>query len=157
MFIDEAKICVKAGEGGNGCISFHRAKFIPKGGPDGGDGGDGGSIILKVDQRLHSLYDFKYKRHYKAKKGSHGQGKGKTGRKGADLIIKVPQGTLVYDQNTKELLVDLKEANSSFIIAQGGKGGKGNVHFATSTNRSPRYATSGKKGEQRYLWLELKL
>ncbi|MFH0925913.1 MAG: GTPase ObgE [bacterium] len=157
MFIDEANISVKAGNGGNGCVSFRREKYVPKGGPDGGNGGDGGDVILEVDTRLQSLIDFRYKREYKAKRGAHGQGKKKTGRGGVDLVIRVPQGTLVFDQYTHEIIIDLNTPDGSYIIAKGGKGGKGNACFATSTNRAPRIATEGKPGEEKSVQLELKL
>ncbi len=157
MFIDLAEIEVYAGKGGNGCISFRREKFVPKGGPDGGDGGKGGDVILIASNGLHTLLDFKYKRHWKAIRGMHGSGSRKSGKSGANCIIKVPIGTIVYDSDTGELLADLTKDGGKFIIAYGGKGGKGNSNYATPQNRSPRTATAGIKGEYRKLKLELQL
>ncbi len=157
MFIDSAKIFVKAGDGGNGVISFRREKFVPKGGPDGGDGGNGGSIILQADRNLSTLLDFRYKAHYKAERGRHGQGARKTGLSGKDILIKVPCGTVVKDAETGELLGDLTQHGETLVVAKGGRGGRGNVHFATPTNRAPRYAEPGQPGEARTLLLELKL
>ena len=157
MFIDRAKIVVTAGNGGDGIVSFRREKFVPKGGPDGGDGGKGGDVIIKTDGNLATLLDFRYKRHFKAESGKHGQGSDKTGRNGEDIIIRVPRGTLVKDFDTDEVISDLVEQNQQIIIAKGGKGGRGNARFATSTNRTPRYAEPGKEGEERTIFLELKL
>lgn len=157
MFIDSAKIFVKAGDGGNGVVSFRREKFVPKGGPDGGDGGNGGSIILQADRNLSTLLDFRYKAHYKAERGRHGQGARKTGLSGKDILIKVPCGTVVKDADTGELLGDLTQHGEMLVVAKGGRGGRGNTHFATSTNRAPRYAEPGQPGEERTLLLELKL
>ena len=156
-FIDEAKFFVKAGDGGNGCVSFRREKFVPKGGPDGGDGGRGGSVIIQVSGRLQSLIDFRYRSHFLAKSGSHGQGKKMHGRKGKDNVMLVPPGSLIRDGETGEILAELLDENHSYVAAHGGKGGKGNVHFATSTNRAPRLATKGQPGEERWLRIELKL
>jgi GTP-binding protein len=156
-FIDEAKFFVKGGHGGNGCISFRREKFVPKGGPDGGDGGDGGNVIIKATSRLGSLIDFKYRSHFNAEKGQHGQGKKKHGRRGADYIVKVPVGSIIKDVDTEEVLIDLTEEGQSIIIAKGGKGGRGNTHFASSTNRVPRIADKGKPGDEHWLKIELKL
>ncbi len=157
MFIDSAKIHVKAGDGGNGVISFRREKYVPKGGPDGGDGGDGGSVYIVADRNLTTLLDFRYAHHYKAERGAHGQGSRKSGSSGNDVIIKVPCGTLIKDAETGEVLGDLTEHGAKLLVAKGGKGGRGNQHFATPTNRAPRYAEPGQPGEERTLELELKL
>jgi GTP-binding protein len=156
-FIDEVKIHVKAGDGGRGCVSFRREKFIPRGGPDGGDGGDGGQVLLTVDEGLGTLLDLRYKVHYKAGRGGHGMGKTRHGKNGEDLTIAVPPGVLVYDQDSGELLADLKEASQVYVAARGGQGGRGNARFATSTNRAPRHAQPGTEGQERFLRLELKL
>jgi GTP-binding protein len=156
-FIDEVKIHVKAGDGGRGCLSFRREKFIPKGGPDGGDGGHGGNVLLRVDEGLGTLLDLRYQIHYKAQRGSHGMGKNRHGKNGQDLEIRVPPGVLVYDAETDELLADLKQGDQQLIIASGGMGGRGNARFATSTNRAPRHVQPGTEGEERWLRLELKL
>jgi GTP-binding protein len=156
-FIDEAKFFVKAGDGGNGCVSFRREKFVPKGGPDGGDGGDGGSVYIEASGRLSSLLDFKYRSHFKADSGSHGMGKQKYGRKGKDFTLLVPCGSLVKDADTGKVLADLVDEGDSFLAARGGKGGKGNVHFANAQNRAPRQATKGTPGEEHWLRIELKL
>jgi GTP-binding protein len=157
QFIDEVKINVKAGDGGRGCLSFRREKFIPLGGPDGGDGGDGGSVIFHVDEGLGTLLDLRYKVHCKAERGGHGMGKNRHGKNGEDLEIRVPPGVLVYDWESGELLADLKERGQRFVAAQGGRGGRGNARFATSTNRAPRHVQPGLPGEERWLRLELKL
>src|SRR5690606_38744815 len=157
MFIDVAKIHLKAGKGGNGAVAFRREKYEPAGGPFGGDGGDGGNIILQGDEGIRTLMDFRYKRHYKAEDGENGKTKKQYGRKGQDLILKVPVGTLVKDAETGKVIVDIKEHNQQFIIARGGKGGRGNAKFATSTRRAPRFAEPGRKGEERTIILELKL
>ena len=157
MFIDHAKIYVKAGDGGNGCLSFRREKYVPKGGPDGGDGGKGGDIIFAADKHLRTLLDYRYKKHFKAENGSHGQGAKKFGKSGNDTIIKVPLGTIIKNQQTDEILADLTEHNQKVIIAQGGKGGRGNTRFSTSTNQAPRKYEMGKPGEEVNLILELKL
>ena len=156
-FIDEAKFFVKGGDGGNGCVSFRREKFVPKGGPDGGDGGDGGDLIIKASRRLGSLIDFRYRSHFIAERGSHGQGKKKHGRNGADRIISVPVGSLIKDAETDEMIADLTEDGQSIVVAKGGNGGGGNIHFATSTNRAPRVAGKGRPGVERWLRIELKL
>jgi GTP-binding protein len=157
VFIDSAKIHVKAGDGGNGVISFRREKYVPKGGPDGGDGGNGGSVYIVADRNLTTLLDFRYAPHYKAERGAHGQGSHKTGLSGNDIIIKVPCGTLIKDAETGEVLGDLTEHGAKLLVAKGGKGGRGNQHFATPTNRAPRHAEPGEPGEERTLELELKL
>jgi GTP-binding protein len=156
-FIDETKIYVKAGDGGRGCVSFRREKFVPKGGPDGGDAGRGGDIIFVTDARLSSLIDFKYKRIYKAARGQHGMGSMCHGKNGRDLKIKVPKGTVIKDFDTGEILADLTEDKEEFRCCKGGRGGKGNAHFATATNQAPRFAQPGEEGGERDLKLELKL
>ncbi|MEA2115240.1 MAG: GTPase ObgE [Thermodesulfobacteriota bacterium] len=156
-FVDEVKFFVKAGDGGNGCISFRREKFVPRGGPNGGDGGRGGSIFLEADPRKHSLIDFRYRSHFKAERGGNGQGSDKHGRSGKDFVIAIPAGSVVKDAETGQVLVDLIEAGQRFTAALGGKGGFGNARFATSTNRAPRKATPGTAGEECWLKVELKL
>ncbi len=156
MFIDEAKIFVKGGDGGNGCVSFHREKYRPKGGPDGGDGGSGGNIILKVDEGLRTLIDFRYRRHFNAKKGQHGQGNNKHGANGDDLILKVPPGTVVKNVDG-EVLFDLTENDQEAIIAYGGRGGKGNAYFVTPSRKLPKFSEKGEKSEEEWILLELKL
>ena len=156
-FIDEAKFFVKGGDGGNGCVSFRREKFVPKGGPDGGDGGDGGDVIIKASKGLGSLIDFRYRSHFIAKRGSHGQGKKKHGRNGLDCIVKVPAGSLIKDAETDEVLADLIDDGQSIVVSKGGNGGGGNTHYASSTNRIPRIAGKGKPGVERWLKIELKL
>jgi GTP-binding protein len=156
-FVDEVRIRVKAGDGGNGCVSFRREKFIPKGGPNGGDGGKGGDVILQADSQLSTLLELSYPKKFHANKGTHGKGKDQTGRKGANLFIRVPVGTLVRDEDTGELLQDLLFDGQRFVLAEGGRGGRGNARFATSTNRAPRRAEKGEKGQERHLKLELKL
>jgi GTP-binding protein len=157
MFVDEIDISVKAGDGGAGCISFRREKFVPRGGPDGGDGGDGGSVWLEADPALTTLLDYHYRRHYQAERGTHGKGANRHGASGADLVLKVPVGTTVTDRDTEELLGDLVTAGQRLLAVQGPRGGRGNARFATSTNRAPRRADLGRPGESRWLHLELKL
>lgn len=156
-FVDEVKFYVKGGDGGNGCVSFLREKFVPKGGPNGGDGGDGGSVYLEADPRKASLLDFRYASHFKAERGNNGSGSDKHGRGGKDCIVKVPLGSVVKDAETGEVLADLTEPGVTYLVARGGKGGLGNARFATSTNRAPRKATPGKPGVERWLRVELKL
>ena len=156
-FVDEARIHVKAGDGGNGCVSFRREKFIPRGGPNGGDGGKGGDVILQADAQLTTLLDLTYPKPFCAKKGSHGKGKDQTGKNGEDLTIRLPAGTLVRDDQTGELLQDLFFEGQRFVVAEGGRGGRGNARFATPTLRAPRRAEKGEKGQERWLRLELKL
>ncbi len=156
-FVDELVIKVRGGDGGDGCMSFRREKFVPKGGPDGGDGGDGGSVILTAVDKLDTLADLQNKRLYKAQRGGHGQGNKKKGRKGKDVILEIPTGTMVYDHEMNELLIDMAKPGMTFVAAAGGKGGKGNARFASSTNRAPRSCTPGSKGYHRVLRLELKL
>ncbi len=157
QFIDEVKIFVKSGDGGQGCVSFLRAANMPLGGPDGGDGGRGGSVILECVQGLNTLIDFRYTQHFKAKKGGQGMGKQRTGESGEDLIIKVPAGTQVFDESGEELVIDMTHVGQRIILAKGGDGGLGNLHFKTSTNRAPRKATPGWPGNEKWLWLRLKL
>jgi GTP-binding protein len=156
-FFDEAFITVQSGDGGRGCVSFRREKFIPRGGPDGGDGGKGGDVILKSSSHRRTLYPFRFKRQFKAKNGGHGQGKQKAGRKGADLIIEIPPGTLIIDEETNEIIKDFTKPDDTHIIAQGGRGGQGNSRFKSSTNRAPRFAQPGEPGQFLKLKLELKL
>jgi GTPase len=156
-FIDEVKIRVIAGDGGRGCISFRREKFIPRGGPNGGNGGKGGDVIALADPQLTTLLDLRYQKQYKAGRGEHGLGKDQHGKTGEDRIIKVPVGTLIRDAGTGELIGDLKEAGQQVVVAAGGRGGKGNAHFVSSTNRSPRFAQPGEPGEDKELEIELRL
>lgn len=156
-FIDQAKFYVKAGDGGKGCVSFRREKFVPRGGPDGGDGGRGGSVIIETSSRLQSLIDFRFRSHFKAERGVHGKGKDMHGRKGKDCIMTVPVGSIIKDSETGEVIADLNEDGEQMIVAQGGKGGLGNPHFSSGTNRTPRIATSGTEGEEKWLLIELKL
>ena len=157
MFLDYAKIHVKAGQGGSGCVSFRREKFIPKGGPDGGDGGRGGSIVLKVEPNLRTLIDYKYHSRYNAKRGQHGKGSNQHGKKGENIILKVPPGTVVKDEDTGKVLTDLTQTGQEFVVAKGGRGGKGNARYASPTHRSPREWEVGEPGEERSIVLELKL
>lgn len=157
QFIDEAKISVKAGDGGNGAVSFRREKFVPKGGPDGGNGGNGGNVVLRADRQLSTLLDFRYKRHYTAERGENGRGKNQDGKWGEDVVLKVPCGTLVKEAETGEILTDLVKQGDEVVVASAGKGGRGNTHFATATNQAPRVAEPGTLGEKRELLFELKL
>jgi GTP-binding protein len=157
MFIDEAKIWVKAGDGGHGCISFRREKFVPKGGPDGGDGGNGGSVYFEAAEDVDTLADFSGRHHFKAGSGGGGEGANRHGHDGRDLVIRVPVGTLIYDTDFEVLLKDLDKVGMKVCICRGGKGGKGNKAFATSTRQTPRFSTPGKPGQARNLRLELKL
>ena len=157
MFYDEVKIYVKAGDGGDGCVAFRREKYVPYGGPAGGDGGRGGDVLLYVDPHLNTLYRFSRKRHFKAKRGEHGRGKNQHGAAGADLRVPVPPGTVTYDADSGELLGDLTETDQELIVARGGRGGRGNARFASSTNQAPRIAEHGEPGPERWLRLELKL
>lgn len=156
-FADEAVIKIEAGNGGNGCLSFRREKFIPRGGPDGGDGGDGGSIYLVGNPELNTLIDYRYQRHFKAENGQSGMGSNCTGKKGDDLFIAVPIGTLAYDMDTGELLADVKDPDVPVLIAQGGFHGLGNTRYKSSVNRAPRQTTSGSPGEARQIRLELRI
>jgi len=156
-FLDQAKIFVKAGDGGSGSASFRREKFIEFGGPDGGDGGHGGSIIFIADKNLNTLIDFRYQQHFKAEKGQDGKGKKKTGKSGKDLILKVPIGTQILEEDNNTLIEDLAKSEKKINIANGGKGGLGNVRFKSSTNRTPRKKTDGENGESFWVWLQLKV
>ena len=156
-FVDEVKFHARAGDGGRGCLSFRREKFIPRGGPDGGDGGDGGDVLFEVDPGLNTLLDLRYNAQYRAENGAPGMGKTRHGKNGAPLVIKVPPGTLVYDDDTGELLTDLTEPGRQIRLLHGGQGGRGNARFATSTNRAPRHTQPGQPGEERTLRLQLKL
>lgn len=156
-FVDEAVIHVKAGNGGNGCMSFRREKFVPRGGPDGGNGGRGGSVILVADKSLTTLLDFHYRASFKASRGQHGQGSNKFGKSADDLLIKLPVGTLVMDAESEVSIVDMLEDAQEYVVAKGGRGGRGNAEFATPTDRAPRRADPGETGEERTLKLELKL
>lgn len=156
-FVDQAKFYVKAGDGGNGCISFRREKYVPRGGPNGGDGGRGGNVIIECSTRMHSLIDFRYRSHFKAERGVHGKGKDMHGRKGKDCYMNVPIGSIIKDSETGELLADLRAEGEQYIAARGGKGGLGNPHFSSGTNRTPRVATKGDEGEELWLAIELKL
>ncbi len=156
MFVDKVKIHIKAGNGGNGAVSFRREKYIPNGGPDGGDGGNGGNIIFKVNPGMHTLMDFRYKRKFSAQAGENGRGSKQTGKDGESVVIEVPPGTIVRDELTGLVLADLRSSGETKILARGGRGGKGNVNFATSTRQAPRFAQEGAKGQERTVILELK-
>ncbi len=156
-FVDEATIKVAAGDGGNGAVSFRREKYIPFGGPDGGDGGDGGSVIFVADDNINTLVDFRYERFYQAERGENGKGRNCTGKKGSDLVVRVPVGTMIYNEETDELIGDMVEVGQEVLVAKGGWHGIGNARFKSSTNRAPRQSTPGTEGERRSLRLELKL
>ena len=155
-FLDQVKIFVKAGDGGSGSPSFRREKFIEFGGPDGGDGGKGGSVILKSERNLNTLIDYRYQQHFKAERGGDGSGKNKTGKGGKNLVLKVPIGTQVFEDDNKTVIFDFKKENEEFVIANGGKGGFGNTRFKSSTNRAPKKFTKGVNGEEYWIWLQLK-
>jgi len=157
MFVDEAKICVKAGDGGNGCVAFRREKYVPRGGPSGGDGGKGGSVYLEANPNDNTLLLYRYNREFKADRGRHGEGSNCTGQSGGDMILRVPVGTLVFDATGEELLADLKRPGQRVLVAQGGRGGRGNQHFAKPWHQAPREKEEGEPGEERNLRLELKL
>ena len=157
MFIDEAKIRVKAGDGGNGCLAFRREKFVPRGGPSGGDGGKGGDIIMESSERHNTLVHFRFNPEYKAQRGRHGEGSNRTGREGTDIILKVPVGTILYDADSGEKVHDFSRPDERIVVAQGGRGGRGNARFATSTHQAPREHEDGRPGEDRVFRLELKL
>ncbi len=156
-FLDQAKIYIKAGNGGSGSASFRREKFVEYGGPDGGDGGDGGSIIIQSDRNLNTLIDFRYAQHFKAQHGKPGSKRNKTGANGEDLILKVPLGTQLYEEDNNTLIYDFTKNKEKYLVASGGKGGLGNVRFKSSTNRAPRKKTNGKLGEEFWIWLQLKV
>ena len=157
MFIDQVKIFVKAGDGGDGCLSFRREKYVPRGGPNGGNGGHGGDIILRATQQLATLVDLGYQQHYRVRRAGHGEGKDQFGKDSPDMMIKVPVGTVVRDAATQEPLADLIHEGQDFVVVKGGKGGRGNAVFATSTNQAPRRTEPGQPGEEKWLILELKL
>lgn len=157
MFLDYVKISVKSGDGGRGCVSFRREKYVPKGGPNGGDGGKGGDVIFRATNSLSTLIDFRYNRHYRARRGEHGQGGDKTGRNGKDCLVLVPCGSIVKDEETGEVLCELLADGDEEVILKGGRGGRGNTHFKSSTNRAPRYAEDGQPGIKKIVVIELKL
>lgn len=156
-FLDQAKIFVKSGDGGRGCVSFRREKYIEFGGPNGGDGGKGGSVIFEAVENLNTLIDFRYQQHFKAQRGQHGMGSDMAGAKGEDLIIKVPVGTEIVAEDGETVLADMVTPGQKFLIAKGGDGGRGNTRFKTSTNQAPRYAEPGWPGEEKWVWLKLKI
>jgi GTPase len=157
MFLDQAQIEVKAGDGGSGIVAFRRETGVPHGGPSGGDGGKGGDVLVEADPQLTTLLDFRYRRHYKAERGQHGSGSNRTGRSGEDLVVRVPPGTVLRDAGTGEVLGELIDPEDRMVVARGGRGGRGNAQFATPTNRAPRRSEPGREGEERILDLELKL
>ncbi|HML93237.1 GTPase ObgE [Methyloceanibacter sp.] len=157
QFLDSAKVYVRSGDGGNGCVSFRREKYVEFGGPNGGDGGRGGDVIVECVANLNTLLDFRYQQHFKAKKGGNGMGQNRTGAKGADVVLKVPPGTQILDEDGETLIADLTEPGTRIVLLEGGNGGFGNTHFKTSTNQAPRRANPGLPGEEMYLWLRLKL
>ncbi|MEE9226919.1 MAG: GTPase ObgE [Acidobacteriota bacterium] len=156
-FLDEVKVFIQGGNGGNGCISFRREKFVPKGGPNGGDGGEGGSVFVQVEGSLTTLVDFRFHHHFRAGRGEHGQGSRKAGKNGRDVVLMVPPGTRVLDEHKVILIGDLFEPGERLLVAAGGRGGRGNWHFASSTRQAPRIAEPGEEGEGSWIWLELKL
>ncbi len=157
QFLDEAKIFIKSGNGGGGCVSFRREKNIPLGGPDGGNGGRGGSIIARAETGLNTLIDYRYQQHFKARTGHHGMGSQRDGAASDDIILRLPVGTQIFDESGEELLADLTHDGEEIVLAKGGKGGIGNMYFKSSTNRAPRQATPGEEGTERWIWLKLKL
>src|SRR5688572_2429707 len=157
MFIDQATIRVKAGDGGHGCVAFRREKFVPKGRPSGGDGGSGGSVVIVASRRLNTLYHLKFQREWKGGRGEHGMGSNCSGQHGDDAVIELPIGSVVRDKNTNEVIADLLEDGQRIVVAKGGRGGQGNQHFATATRQAPRFAQPGEEGEERELLIELKL
>jgi GTP-binding protein len=156
-FLDQAKVYIRSGDGGAGCLSFRREKFIEFGGPDGGDGGRGGDVVVECVNGLNTLIDYRYQQHFKAKTGGHGMGKNRSGAAGSDVVLKVPKGTQVFDEDNETLLADLTEIGDRAVLAKGGNGGFGNAHFKSSTNQAPRRANPGLPGEERWIWLRLKL
>jgi GTP-binding protein len=156
-FLDQAKIYIRSGDGGAGCVSFRREKFIEFGGPDGGDGGRGGDVYAECVEGLNTLIDYRYQQHFKARKGEHGMGKNRAGRKGEDIILKVPAGTEILTEDDETLIADMTHVGQRVLLAKGGNGGFGNLHFTTSTNRAPRRANPGQEGQERWIWLRLKL
>ena len=156
-FLDQARVYIRSGDGGAGCLSFRREKFIEFGGPDGGDGGRGGDVVIECVGGLNTLIDYRYQQHFKAKTGTHGMGQNRSGAKGADAILKVPAGTQIFEEEGEVLLADLTEVGQRFLLARGGNGGFGNAHFKTATNQAPRRVNPGQEGEERTIWLRLKL
>ncbi|MBM3529927.1 MAG: GTPase ObgE [Alphaproteobacteria bacterium] len=156
-FLDEAKVYIRSGDGGNGCVAFRREKYVEFGGPSGGNGGRGGDVVAEAVEGLNTLIDYRYQQHFKAKPGVGGMGKDRHGATGDDIVLKVPVGTQVFDEDRETLIADLTEAGQRVVLAEGGNGGFGNAHFKTSTNRAPRHANPGQPGEERWLWLRLKL
>jgi len=157
QFLDEAKVYVRSGDGGSGCVSFRREKFVEFGGPDGGAGGRGGNVIVECVANLNTLLDYRYQQHFKAKKGGHGKGQNRSGAKGADVVLKVPPGTQVFDEDGETLIADLINPGDRIVLSRGGNGGFGNAHFKSSTNQAPRHANPGQPGEELNIWLRLKL
>ena len=156
-FLDQVKIYVRGGDGGNGCVSFRREKFIPRGGPNGGDGGRGGHVIARVDPELNTLIDYRYRQHFRAARGEHGMGKDRTGASGADVELALPIGTQIFAEDGKTAIADLMRPEQTIVLARGGEGGLGNSHFKSATNRAPRQSTPGVPGEEHWLWLRLKM
>lgn len=156
-FLDSAKIYVRSGNGGAGCVSFHREKYVEFGGPDGGDGGKGGDVWVETVPSLNTLIDYRYRQHFKAKTGVHGMGRNRTGAKGEDIVLKVPEGTQIFEEDNETLIVDLTDVGQKYLLAKGGNGGFGNTHFKSATNQSPRHANPGQMGIERTIWLRLKL
>ena len=156
-FLDEAKIFLKSGDGGAGCVSFHREKFVEFGGPDGGDGGKGGNVIAEAVPNLNTLIDYRYQQHFKVRRGHHGMGKNRSGAKSEDIVMRVPVGTQILDEDKETVLFDLTKPGQRVVLAKGGDGGFGNAHFKSSTNQAPRHSTPGWPGEERWVWLRLKL
>ena len=156
-FLDEAKVYIRSGDGGNGCVAFRREKFIEFGGPSGGNGGRGGDVIIKAVDGLNTLIDYRYQQHFKAQKGTNGMGKDRHGANGKSIVLKVPVGTQIFDEDRETLIHDFTELGEKFVLAEGGNGGFGNAHFKSSTNRAPRNANPGQEGEERWIWLRLKL
>ncbi len=157
QFLDQAKVYVRSGDGGNGCVSFRREKFVEFGGPDGGDGGKGGDVIVECVANLNTLLDYRYQQHFKAKKGGHGKGQNRSGARGDDVVLKVPPGTQILDEDNETLIADLTKPGERIVLARGGNGGFGNTHFKSSTNQAPRRANPGQQGEEMTVWLRLKL
>ena len=156
-FLDQAKVYVRSGDGGAGCVSFRREKFVEFGGPDGGDGGKGGDVWAECVDGLNTLIDYRFQQHHKAKRGMHGMGEMRTGAAGADATLKLPAGTQIFEQDGETLVADLTEVGQRVLLAKGGQGGRGNIHFKSATNQAPRRADPGGDGEERWLWLRLKL
>ena len=156
-FLDEAKVYIRSGDGGNGCVAFRREKFIEFGGPSGGNGGRGGDVIVEVADGLNTLIDYRYQQHFKAQKGGHGMGSDRHGAGGKDIVLKVPLGTQIFDEDRETLIHDFTAVGEKFVLSKGGNGGFGNAHFKSSTNRAPRHANPGQPGEERWIWLRLKL